>query len=308
MHCSYDAPLSAHRCRRDINCISWFVEDLNYLADFVKAILDKKAPMPNVSKEQSEAFRNALHCHICEAPFGADDKRVRDHCHLTGRFRGPAHSECNLNYKNSFCIPIVFHNLSGYNSHFIIEEIATAFDGSVDALPITKEKYILFTKSVKDMTKRPGPRNYIKLRFIDSYKFLNTRLDKLTSFLSVDKLKILRSEFENLSSNDFELLTPKGVFPYEYLDCANKLQDPDLPSLEAFYSSLTGGTVSENDYAHAKTVWQRFNIRTLGEYSDLYLKTDVLLLADSFENFRGSCINPFVTAYISAKVLFYWRC
>ena len=61
-----------------------------------------------------------------------DDIRVRDHCHLSGRFRGPAHSECNLNYKNAFYIPIVFHNLSGYDSHFIIEEIATAFEGHVD--------------------------------------------------------------------------------------------------------------------------------------------------------------------------------
>ena len=65
------------------------------------------------------------------------------HCHLTGRYRGPAHSNYNLNYKNSFYIPIVFHNLSGYDAHFIIKEIATAYDGHVDVLPITKEKYFI---------------------------------------------------------------------------------------------------------------------------------------------------------------------
>ncbi|XP_072757319.1 uncharacterized protein [Anoplolepis gracilipes] len=135
--------------------------------------------------------------------------------------------------------------------------------------------------------------NHIKLRFIDSYKFLTTSLDKLASFLSKDKLKILQSEYKNLSAEDFNLLTRKGVFPYEYIDCVDKLQDACLPSRESLYSSLTGNTVSESDYAHAEIVWKRFSIRTLGEYSDLYLKIDVLLLADIFENFRESCIKSY---------------
>ncbi|XP_072745823.1 uncharacterized protein [Anoplolepis gracilipes] len=127
----------------------------------------------------------------------------------------------------------------------------------------------------------------------DSYKFLTTSLDKLASFLNKDKLKILQSEYKNLSAEDFNLLTRKGVFPYEYIDCVDKLQDACLPSRESFYSSLTGNTVSESDYAHAEIVWKRFSIRTLGEYSDLYLKIDVLLLADIFENFRESCIKSY---------------
>lgn len=293
VHCSYDKSLSKFRCRRDSDCIKWFVEELKELACSVKIILKTNVTMETLSKEQWKKFDSATHCHVCDKPFVQDDIRVRDHCHLTGRYRGPAHSNCNLNYKSINFIPIVFHNLSGYDSHFIIKDLASAFDGSLSVLPITKEKYISFTKNVEDTNAKADWREQIQLRFIDSYKFLSTSLDKLTSYLNKEKLKMLSSEFSKLSVNDFDLLTRKGIFPYEYLDCVNKLQDTCLPPRESFYSSLTGDTISEDDYAHAENVWQRFSIKTLGEYSDLYLKTDVLLLADIFENFRDSCISSY---------------
>jgi len=150
-----------------------------------------------------------------------------------------------------------------------------------------KEEYISFTKNVQISADKG--KNSIKLWFIDSYKFLNISLDKLTSFLNKAKLRILQREFCNLSTENFNLLMRKGIFLYEYIDCIEKLKDMCLPPRELFYSSLTGDIVSENDYAHVVNVWQRFSIRTLGEYSDLYLKTDVLLLVNIFENFCDSC-------------------
>ncbi|XP_054003311.1 uncharacterized protein LOC128889603 [Hylaeus anthracinus] len=132
VQCAYDSSLSVYQCRRDANRVSWFVEELKNMAHFVKLILANNIQLDDLTSEQQEAFRNATHCHICEKPFGENDTRVRDHCYLTGRYRGPAYSNYNLNYKNSFCIPIVFHNLSGYDSHFIIEKIAIAFEGAVD--------------------------------------------------------------------------------------------------------------------------------------------------------------------------------
>ena len=104
-------------------------------------------------------------------------REIRDHCHLIDRYRDPAHSNCKLNYKNSF-YSIVLHNLSSYDAHFIIEEIATAYDEHVEVLSIIKEKYISFTKHVQDTTKKES-RNYVKLKFIDLYKFLSTCLEKL---------------------------------------------------------------------------------------------------------------------------------
>ncbi|XP_054008915.1 uncharacterized protein LOC128892496 [Hylaeus anthracinus] len=92
VQCAYDSSLSVYQCHRDANCVSWFVKELKNLAHFVKLILSNNIQMDDITSEQQEAFRNATHCHICEKPFGENDTRVRDHCHLTGRYRGPAHS------------------------------------------------------------------------------------------------------------------------------------------------------------------------------------------------------------------------
>ena len=290
--CAYDNSLSSFKSYRGEDCIAWFVNELHDLAHRVKAILTTVVPMADLTREESEKFYSAVNCHVCEKPFTPEDTRVRDHCHLTGRYRGPAHSSCNLNYKDSHVVPVIFHNLSGYDAHFIIKDVANAFEGNGDLPPLTKERYIFFTKNVK-YTEDQNSKICVKLRFIDSFRFLGTSLEKLASYLTIDELKILRSEFRHLSAENFNLLTRKGVFPYEYIDSVDKLRETCLPPRESFYSSLTGETVSESDYAHATNVWHTFSIEALGQYSDLYLKTDVLLLADIFQNFRNTCIKSY---------------
>ncbi|XP_070170724.1 uncharacterized protein [Polyergus mexicanus] len=179
--------------------------------------------MTNLTSDEWERFVNATCCSICEKPFELGDARVRDHCHLTGRYRGPAHS----NY------------------------VANAFPGSVEILPITKEMYISFTKNVEDAWDEGRFGKRLKLRFVDSFKFLSASLEKLASYLDKSELRIARSEFSDLSDADFELLARKGVFPYEYVDDVDKLLETRLPPREAFYSSLTGDAISESDYARA---------------------------------------------------------
>ncbi|XP_071650745.1 uncharacterized protein [Temnothorax longispinosus] len=245
--------------------------------------------MVELTEDEKSEFRLATHCHVCGKSFQPEDKRVRDHCHLTGRYRSPAHSRCNLNYRNVYVIPVFFHNLSGYDTHFIVEKIANDFEGGVDLLPLTKESYISFSKTVKETQTDGGWDRYVKLRFVDSYKFLAASIETLASYLNKDKLRITRSEYANLSAEDVDLLTRKGVFPYEYVDSVDKLRETELPPREVFYSSLTDETASESDYEHATRVWRRFRVRNLGEYSDLYLKTNVLFLADIFENFWDAC-------------------
>ena len=142
--------------------------------------------------------------------------RVRDHCHLTGRYRGPAHLRCNLHYQDTYVIPVFFHNLAGYDAHFIIKDIANSFAGRVDVLSITKKNYISFTKHVKDTVNLKWGTDCVKLRFVDSFKFLNTNLEKLVSYLDKSKLKIIRSEFSNLDAEDFDLL---GGSIYSFAFC-----------------------------------------------------------------------------------------
>ncbi|EFA08493.1 hypothetical protein TcasGA2_TC006145 [Tribolium castaneum] len=239
--------------------------------------------MEKLSYHQERSYKESNICHICNKTIESDQIKVRDHNHLTGKFRGPAHQRCNLNYQDSYTIPVVFHNLSGYDAHFIIKELSTAFAGNIKLLPINKEKYISFSKSV-------GGTN-VTFRFIDSFRFMSKSLDQLSSNLKAEQ-KIITRKFCK-TNEEFNLLIKKGVFPYDYVDSWDKLNETILPSKKDFYSTMHESNISEDSYKHAETVWQTFKIQTLGEYSDLYLRTDVILLADVFETFRETCLNTY---------------
>ncbi|KAK5644785.1 hypothetical protein RI129_006085 [Pyrocoelia pectoralis] len=283
LRCSYNDSLSRFRLYRGKDCISWFIKELYAIAQWANVIINNVIPMETLTPSQVEQFQNASVCHICMKPFTDCDIKVRDHNHFTGKYRGASHQECNLNYTDSHVLPVVFHNLSGYDSHFIIRELATNFAGHVSLLPVNKERYISFTKVVEG-TK-------IRLRFIDSFRFMSTSIEKLCNYLENDKKIITRANCRN--DDEFSLLIRKGVFPYEYIDSWNKLNDTSLPPKHSFYSHLCHDHISDESYNHALNVWNKFNIKSLGEYSDLYLKTDVLLLADIFENFRQTCLNTY---------------
>ena len=119
------------------------------------------------------------------------------------------------------------------------------------------------------------------LRFIDSLNSLQGSLDSLVKATPKSELKITSS-----FSNGSDLLYKKGIYPYEYMDSWERFKETSLPKKESFYSKLNDEHITEDEYAHAKTVWETFECKTLGDYHDLYVKTDVALLADVFENFR----------------------
>ena len=100
-------------------------------------------------------------------------------------------------------------------------------------------------------------------------------------------------DFEDYSELQYNLLTRKGVYPYEYMSSWDKFEESQLPPIEAFYSNLNMTNVSEDDYEHAQRVWKEFRIHNLGDYHNLYLQTDVILLANVFEAFRDTCLEHY---------------
>lgn len=303
----------------------------------------KHPAMMDMSPDDWRSFDSAKDCHICDEPLAGD--MVRDHCHITGKFRGAAHKECNLKLqihastyigkddkehkRRGTPVPVVFHNLRGYDGHLIMSalgECGAAMDEKISCIPNNIEKYMSFSIG--------------QLRFIDSLQFLNTSLDKLAAnnselwstsckscartaeikdgVLRRDRVNVISSglcghckmpiskhtssevladRFPYVTSQEpieqTHLLLRKGVYPYEYVDSVDRFTETQLPPIEAFYSSLTRENIGKSDYEHAQIVWNSFSCRTLGDYHDLYLKTDVLLLADVFEKFRNISLQHY---------------
>ena len=101
--------------------------------------------MKCLTREEWRKFNRAKNCHIRFKGFKEDDIKVKDHCHFTGSHRGLAHRSCNLAYKIPHYIPIVFHNLSGYDAHVFIRELGDKFNtGNISIIAENKEKYISF--------------------------------------------------------------------------------------------------------------------------------------------------------------------
>ena len=198
---------------------------------------------------------------------------------------------------------MVFHNLSGYDSHLFIKKKKLGFsEGDIDCIHNNEEKYISFSKRIEIGSYVKKVKNekgeiilenrpiYHTIRFIDSFKFMAASLDSLVNNLPKDDFINLGSYY---SGDIFNLLTKKGVYPYEYMNSFENLEETKLPPKEAFYSKLSDENISDKDYEHAKKVWETFKMKTLRDYHKLYNKVDVLLLADVFENFRNICIKNY---------------
>ena len=147
-------------------------------------------PMKLLTPKEIDRYKKSKRCHICFKPFKEDNPKVRDHCHCTSRYRGPAHTKCNLQYKIPSYIPIMLHNLSGYNTHLFIKELAASSTDRTKMGVITKNKedYISFTIKVeidKYIDKNGIEKSKeIELRFINSFKVMSSSLDSLVNNLA----------------------------------------------------------------------------------------------------------------------------
>ena len=206
--------------------------------------------------------------------------------------------------------------------HLIIKSLASQLpNGNLGAITENTECYISVLIDVavggyqgKDGKIRPKT---IELRFMDSLRFMQASLDSLVgnlvgssiskyidsnyvvhtpsgkTHLSSDEFK---SKFTNVTDyidSQFRLSLRKGVYPYEYMDSWDKFDETQLPPISAFHSSLNNIDITQSDYDHAQSVWREFDISNMGECVDLYLKTDTLLLANVFNQFRTLCLEAY---------------
>jgi len=219
-----------------------------------------------MTKENELDFQNSTSCHICEKEYSDKDNfimhkgkmieiknhPVRDHCHITGKYRGSAHYCCNLQLRldpEKLKIPVIFHNLKGYDSHFIIKKLGKNTNISVIAQNF--EKYISFTID--------------SLKFLDSFQFMSSSLDKLSNNLAKDSFIYTDLEFKDKTPFQLQLLKKKGVYPYSYMDSFKRFDETRLPTNKKFCNELNNTEISDSEYQHAREVWDAFKIKNLGE-------------------------------------------
>ena len=180
MHCSFDK----NKIKLIIKEAKKFCKDLRTHA--TKIInYEKKKMIPLTIKEKKHNEQEI--CYICKKEFDKNDKKnykIRDHCHYTGKYRGAAHNICNLRYKVPREVPVVFHNGSTYDYHFIIKELVKESDGSFECLDENTEKYITFSVPIKKKIENKDIEKTYKIKFIDSYRFMSMPLSKLIDNLS----------------------------------------------------------------------------------------------------------------------------
>ena len=270
----------------------------NAAYEFIKAILEehkycKKIMKKHINKnsimteEEEHLFQESNNCWICKKLIDNDDEKVKDRCHVTGKFRGAAHWNCNINFQLTKKIPVIFHNLKGYDSHLIFSEL-NKFDVKINVIPNGLEKYMAFFLGKN-------------LVFIDSMQFMNASLDKLVKNLSDEDFKYLVKEF---GFDNLKILKQKVAYPYEYMNSFKRFNEEKLCARKYFFSSTKKGKIDEDckildgyisieDYLTCEKIWNKFKMKNMSDYHDHYLKKDLLLLSDVFEKFISTYIKHY---------------
>ena len=167
-----------------------------------------------MSEEEEHLFQQSNSCWICKKLIDNEDEKVRDHCHITGKFRGSAHWDCNINFQLTKKIPVIFHNLKGYDSHLIFSVLHKC-DVKISVIPNGLEKYMeLFSG-----------KNFV---FIDSMQFMNSSLDKLVKNLSDKDFRYLVTEFV---PDNLEILKQKGAYPQEWMNSSGRFNEEKLQNI-----------------------------------------------------------------------------
>ena len=281
--------------------------------------------------EENELYKMQKVCYICKKIFSTDknDKnvfklyhKVRDHCHYTGKFRGAAHSICNLRYKTPKEIQVVFHNGSTYDYHFILKQLSKEFKGKFDCLGENTEKYITFSAPIYKKNDNDETIIY-KLKFIDSFRFMSTSLSSLVDNLSEIYKKECKGceEKRKIKSVCNFIGLKNNKLNYECKECKKRSLKPinklikRFPNVYLFCSEdinkfvlLLRKVVYPYEYMSS---WERFNETSLPNkkafYNELYLEDitnkDYAHVQKIFEEFNSKNLGDYHDFYVRINTL-----
>ena len=193
--------------------IKWIFRQQKQIVEIITNHFNKKLKM---KIEDEKNYQDSQDCWICNEKL--DDKKLRYHCHITGKYGGTAHSQCHLKLKIPKKLPIIFHNLKGYDGHLIFKELNNFNNIDIQIIPKTSEKYMsmIINRSII---------------FLDSLQFCKESLDRLASNLNNEDFKHLMTEFP---TDKLEILKRKDSYPYEWVDSYEKFNHQELPSKKRF--------------------------------------------------------------------------
>lgn len=258
-----------------IDCIAKGLQKIEGIAKSISKDFTGK-PMNQITIYEQNDYNNANNCYLCYQQFTHTMYKVRDHCHLSGNFRGAACNNCNLQLRQvRNNLPVFFHNLKGYDMHFIIQNINILNKWSLKVIADSREKYKTMTASIKMKDD-----NFFNIKFLDSYAFLNRSLEKLSKSMTM-------RYYTDTLHLPTEIVQSKGILPYSYFTSYEILNEMQLPDINSFHNDLTNEPLSKSDYERALLTWNEMKCETLGDYLHFYLKLDVYLLTDIFEQFRS---------------------
>ena len=246
--CSFDKKENKLNYYKGKDCIEEFDKKLKESA--MEIINHEKKEMAPLTHEENNFYNKQEICYICKENFCVDKnykgyinrEKAKDHCHYTGKFRGPAYSKCNLNYKVQKEIPIIIHNAS-YDIHLIINQLAIEFKGELNYIGDNMEKCITFSVQIKKECNNNNNNNNktitYKLKFIDSFRFMPTSLSEVVYNTSgifnsmqckscIEKIKI-NSECCFAGSKNNRLI-------YKCKECKEKWKRPLKKLIESFPS------------------------------------------------------------------------
>ena len=249
LKCNYDEKFSK-KCQilTGFNCISKMLYNLlTKYNDYINDIIEKHFNKPIEDNPDLSKFNRNM-CHLCYKKILK--KPVRNHCHYSGKMLGFAHNKCNLQYKfpkdnvnNKYLISVFAHNAQNFDNSFLIKALNIIENVSFSALPRNSNKFI----SLKI-------ENFI---FKDSFLFLNKSLDYLTKTIDDKDRVSLKQEF----GENYELLTKKGIYPYDYFDSKEKYSETKIPDHTSFKNKLNNNqNISNEEYKHAHNVLKLLNI------------------------------------------------